>query len=387
MKKALLPLILICSAIALAAPSVKSEDTAPGYPAWNGVVKQNHIYGRELSGAFLRHRIVTVVEFDAANLEEQLAKIPSFLTEGFRFPIAESFGSESSVISSSSPRKKGSIFSVRGKMKNETILERILAFTKSEKGKKLSIYSALSIYKNIGIEKAPETEGKRPYVYVMGIEGEEPIYHSPVSSLNQAELLKAISNSTKNVPQWRPFYGTLSESKLTKELEAALEKAKPLRTIEAKFRKNVKSSDPTVAKESQILADAIEQEKLDAARRIYYSSTSVPWITPSLMKSALSYWPELKKSSDVLSAQARLRVLPSEFQIVSKAFELKQKYSDPDFKPKNAGVAKKVVLEIKKAIKLLEPIKESKNLFTQNGAMKISMDLESLAETIPSLVN
>ena len=105
------------------------------------------------------------------------------------------------------------------------------------------------------------------------------------------------------------------------------------------------------------------------------------------MKSALSYWPELKKSSDILSAQARLRILPSEFQIVSKAFELKQKYSDPDFKPKNAGVAKKVVLEIKKAIKLLEPVKESKNIFTQNGALKISMDLESLAETIPSLVN
>jgi hypothetical protein len=238
----------------------------------------------------------------------------------------------------------------------------------------------------MGIEKAPDSANNRPYVYIMGPVGDEPIYHAPIKSFNESEMKKAIKNASGNLGEWRAMFGTVTDPKQIQEIENAVEKGKPLKPIVQALRKKLKSSNPEIARQSQILADAIEQEKYDTARRIYFCSSRMPWVAISMIKKSLKLWPELKKFSDVITAEKNLKRISSDIQTVCKAYDLNLKYADPNFIPKNAGVAKKAVIELRKIVKMLEPLKDSKDIEVQNGVLLLIAKLETLIETIPSKV-
>ena len=59
-------LALVCAAMAalevVAAPAAKVEPVAAGFPQWQGLSPKNHVMGREVTGADLRHRVTVVVE-------------------------------------------------------------------------------------------------------------------------------------------------------------------------------------------------------------------------------------------------------------------------------------------------------------------------------------
>ena len=70
-------LALVCAACAalevVAAPAAKVEPVAAGFPQWQGLSPKNHVMGREVTGADLRHRVTVVVEIEpGADLKKNL---------------------------------------------------------------------------------------------------------------------------------------------------------------------------------------------------------------------------------------------------------------------------------------------------------------------------
>ena len=379
----------------LAGPAAKLDPVAEGYPDWQGIDAKSYVCGREICPSDLRHKVTVVLEIEpGANLQSQLVMAAPFGTAtglaqmGFGVNW-EDYELPRNVIFVVSNRGNG------GAKDHEAILE-ALKYKGDDQQKSAGLRSyqssACAVYDGVTFTGAPDSTGKRPYVYVMGPTGKEPLYQGALDAAGVKAAQAAIAKGKKEIEgwesKWQPFYGNIPEPKYLPLLAKTLEKGKtaklaPLKAVEAAALKNVVSKDEEKAKEGQILFDAMSQTRSDLVMRIKMEVGACPHRAYYDIQELLKYWPSEKKRLD--AAYAKLKANP-EVEPLAKMFCKLMEWSKPDFTCKNAGEAKKIVQDLNKMKKSIEKMKESKNISVQNGAQLIDMKIDELVSVIPTKV-
>ena len=263
------------------------------------------------------------------------------------------------------------------------------------KGEDRSISESLStirsmgcaMYDDVTFTGAPDSAGKRPFVYVMGPEGKEPLCQGELNDAMVKTANAAIAKAKKEIGgweiKWRQFYGNIDEPKFFPVLAKTLEKGKPLAPVEKAILKDVVAKDPEKAKEAQILYDALEQTRSDLVMRIKMEVAACPHRAYYDIQQLVKFWPGEKKRLE--AAYAKLKAVPDAEKLAKMFIKLKT-WGEPEFTCKNAGEAKKIVAELNKMKKDLEKMKESKIIVIQNGALLMDIQVDELISLIPSKV-
>lgn len=395
MKKLLLSSLAVLSigAVLAAAPKGgKSEPVCAAFPDWQGLSEKNKVWGRDLTPSDLRHKITVVIEFEKGG--EGLQSLFPVLNQAMNLVPAIDHSIDW-LTAEDLPRDVVIVFCNRGSAKeHETIME---AF--KYKGDEQSMTAAIqavrsnsSCYDGVGFTGSPDTTGKRPYMYVMGPTGKEPLFQGEVNPANVKAIVaagkKAKGAMHADGANWEPNYGMLpEESKYRKMIKDAIDKpidkVKPLKPVADKILKDVSSKDEAVAAEAQMAYDALIQARSELVNRIMLEYRASPPRARCDMDLLFKLWPSEKKKFE--KALAFMKTLPEADQLYKMLKQLTV-WSKPDFAPKNASDAKKIVAELGKMKKILEKLKESKNITVQNAALVMDGQIDELTGTIPSLV-
>ena len=380
----LMPMVL------LAGPAAKTDPVAEGYPDWQGISDKNYIMGRQVCPSDLRHKVTVVVDIEPGEkLQSQLVLIGK-LVEKTGLARAGSGGNWETL---ELPRDVIVVVSNcgGGKDKDREAIKEALKY----KGEDQSISQSLSAVKSMGCAMydsitftgAPASSGKRPFVYVMGPEGKEPLCQGELNDAMVKTVNAAIAKGKKQIAgweiKWRPFYGNVDEPKFFPALAKALEKGKPLAPVEKAILKDVVAKDPEKAKEAQILYDALNQTRSDLVMRIKMEVAACPHRAYYDIQQLVKFWPAEKKRLE--AAYAKFKTIP-DAEKMGKMFLKLKTWAEPEFTCKNAGEAKKIVAELNKMKKDLEKLKESKVIVIQNGALLMDMQVDELISAIPSKV-
>ena len=378
-------------AVALAAgPAGKADPVAEGYPDWQGVTAKNHFLGREICPSDLRHKVTVVVDIEPNDKLQSQFVLAAKLVEKTGLSRMEFGGNWETM---ELPRDVIVVVANRGggKDKDHEAIKSALKY----KGEDQNIASALSsmrsmgcaMYDDVTFSGAPDSSGKRPYVYVVGPEGKELLCQGGLDEAMVKTVNAAIAKGKKQIAgweiKWRPFYGTVDEPKFFPQVAKAMEKGKPLGPVEKSILKDVVAKDPEKAKEAQILYDALCQTRSDLVMRIQMEVGACPHRAYYDIQKLVKYWPSEKKRLE--SAYAKLKAIP-EAEKLAKMFIKLKTWSEPEFTCKNAGEAKKIVAELNKMKKDLEKMKESKVIVVQNGALLMDVQVDELISLIPSKV-
>lgn len=383
-------LCVLSAAVLSAAPAGKTEPVAEGYPDWQGVTAKNYFMGRELCPSDLRHKATVVVDIEPNDkLQDQLVRIAKLVDRTGR--SRQEFGANWETLEL--PRDVIVIISNcgSGKDKDHEAIKEALKY----KGDEATISEALatirsmgcSIYDGITFTGAPDSAGKRPFVYVMGPEGKEPLCQGELNDAMVKTANAAITKAKKQVEgweiKWRPFYGNIDEPKFFPQIAKSMEKGKPLAPLEKVIQKDVVAKDPERAKEAQILYDALCQTRSDLVMRIKLEVAACPHRAYYDIQQLVKYWPSERKRLE--AAYAKIKMIP-EAEKLAKMFMKLKAWAEPEFTCKNAGEAKKIVAELNKMKKDLEKMKESKVIVIQNGALLMDTQVDELISLIPAKV-
>ena len=379
-------LALVCAAMAalevVAAPAAKVEPVAAGFPQWQGLSPKNHVMGREVTGADLRHRVTVVVEIEpGADLKKnlldasgllQLTGVVSLGLEGANFETLQM------------PRSVLVLVSNRG-AKDPDAIKTALKPSGQEEATLGHYRSALvPFYDDVTLVGGPDTTGKRPYIYVMGPTGTEPIYQGKLDAAGVKAARAAIVNAKKKLaegPAWKEFFGTVDPEKFP-ALAKDIQKGKQLKAAAAAVQKDILSKDAEKATDAQIVSDAISQARSDLLFRIRMEAAACPHRAYYDFQRLVKFWPSEKKKLD--DVMMKLKSVP-DAEKLAKIFTKVMVWADPDFVCKNAGEAKKIVAELEKKIKpQLAKMKESKVIVIQNGALILDSQIDELISSIPS---
>jgi len=376
--------VLLMAGSVLAAPA-KVDPVAEGFPDWQGAVDKNHITGRSITASDLRHKVTVVVEVDGAEgVRGQMLKA------GDLTPLNGicGFHAGDNWETYELPRNVMIVFSVRGSKTAETVLAALKGGKNMDENEAKQLANlrspSLPFYENITFTGAPDAEGKRPFVYVMGPTGKTPVWSGALTPKSVKTITDAVrKESAKIAPgSWRPFYGSILEVQHHPAYTKAIEKGK-LTGLKPLLQKSIVGKDAEKATEAQILYDAMEQTRSDLALRIMLEAGACPHRAAYDMSVLTKYWPgEKKKLAD---AALKIKSL-KEAQPLVVMFVKIMPWADPNFKCKNAAEAKSIVAQLNQMKKTLEKLKESKNITVQNGALTIDTMIDGLISTIPSSV-
>ena len=383
---------VLMPAMLLAAPAAKVDPVAEGYPDWQGMSAKSFIMGREIGPSDLRHKVAVVVEIEPnEKLQSQLAIAGQFATK----VGLNGFGWDGGNWETIESLPRNLIFAVSnrggGKDKDHEAIKAALKY----KGEDTTISLALgnfrgvacSMYDDLTFTGAPDTTGKRPYVYVMGPEGKEILFQDTLTADTykkaNAAINKALAKLKETQGTWKPFFGSVEEVKFFPIVAKTIEKGKPLAPVSKALLKDVLSKDAEKAKEAQILYDAIEQTRSDLLLRIGLEASACPHRAYYDVQKLLRYWPSEKKRLD--SAMAKIKANPESLKLAQMFCKL-MTWAGPDFTCKNAGEAKKIVAELNKMKKDLEKLQESKVIVVQNGALTMATQVDELIALIPTKV-
>ena len=391
MKNRMTMMAFLMPAVLLAAgPAAKTDPVAEGYPDWQGISEKNYIMGRQVCPSDLRHKVTVVVDIEPGEkLQSQLILVGKLVE---RTGLSRA-GSGENWETLELPRDVIVVVSNcgGGKDKDREAIKEALKY----KGDDNSISQTLAairsmgcaMYDNITFTGAPASAGKRPFVYVMGPEGKEPLCQGELNDAMVKTVNAAIAKGKKQIAgweiKWRPFYGNVDEPKFFPALAKALEKGKPLAPVEKAILKDVGAKDPEKAKEAQILYDALNQTRSDLVMRIKLEVAACPHRAYYDIQQLVRFWPAEKKRLE--AAYAKFKTIP-DAEKMGKMFLKLKTWAEPEFTCKNAGEAKKIVAELNKMKKDLEKLKESKVIVIQNGALLMDMQVDELISLIPSKV-
>ena len=374
----------------LAGPAAKTDPVAEGYPDWQGISDQNYIMGRQVCPSDLRHKVTVVVDIEPGEkLQSQLILVGNLVE---KTGLARA-GSGANWETLELPRDVIVVVSNcgGGKDKDREAIKEALKY----KGEDTSISQSLAAVKSMGCAMydsitftgAPASSGKRPFVYVMGPEGKEPLCQGELNDAMVKTVNAAIAKGKKQIAgweiKWRPFYGNVDEPKFFPALAKALEKGKPLAPVEKAILKDVVAKDPEKAKEAQILYDALNQTRSDLVMRIKREVAACPHRAYYDIQQLVKFWPAEKKRLE--AAYAKFKTIP-DAEKMGKMFLKLKTWAEPEFTCKNAGEAKKIVAELNKMKKDLEKLKESKVIVIQNGALLMDVQVDELISLIPAKV-
>ena len=393
MKKYLLLAGVLCAEALWAAPAGKAEPVAEGYPDWQGLTSKAYIMGRDLCPSDLRHKAVVVIDVEPNDKLQSQFLLASRFVQMTGLSTTE-FGANWETLEL--PRDMIVVLSFHGTVKDRDKISEALKY----KGEDVSITVGLSalrsqgcgIYDDVTFTGSPDTTGKRPYIYVMGPTGKEPLYQGALDEAAIKPASAAVRKAKKEISdweiKWRPFFGNVDEPKFHPQLAKALEKGKnaklaPLAAVSKAILKDVESKDEEKAKEAQVLYDAINQTRSDLVMRIKMEATACPHRAYYDIQQLIKYWPSEKKR--VETVMARMKAIP-EAEPLAKMFCKVMVWADPDFTCKNAGEAKKIVAELTKMKKDLAKLKASKTESIQNAANMMESQLDGLIMSIPGRV-
>jgi len=364
---------------------------AEGYPDWTGVTPKNYIWGRVLaSDAELRQRAATVVvEFDAEKATEQLNKAGGLAElNGYGKAVGATSGNWETI---ALPHDVMVIFVAKNAKDTAKVLE---AMKQGDHTKNAGIVLGIKgncapIYRNVTFAGAPDDGGKLPFVYVLGYEGTTPLVKEAYADKKtEAAVKAAIAAQRKKLAEaqlkWRPFYGYVEEPKFYKDLEKQIEKGKPLDAYATKLLKGVTSKEAERAREAQIIYDALEQTRGDYMTIIQGSYASRPHVAAYTIGQLTKYWPKTRKQMSDIADKIKSN---NAAQPIIKMYPKIMQWADPNFTCKSAAESKKIVGELEKMRKSLDPLKEdAKNITLQNAALIIDTMLEELITTMPNKV-
>ena len=390
--------LLLAPTLLLAAPGGKPAPVAEAYPDWQGFTAKSHISGREITPSDLRHKITVVIEVEAnTNLQAQLVNAGGLAARGNFQAAFDAPGWETLEV----PRDNASLLIVHGAKNHDQVLEAMKPKKGDDKSKQgLAAYAAVGMpgqgcpaYEGVTFTGAPDTEGKRPYAYVLGPAGKEILAQGPLNAETKKAITAAIQKAQKEMdawdPKWVPFTGNLPPEKVHPTLAKALAKGRsgklsPLEPVAKGLVKGTLSKDEETAKTAQIQYDAIYQARSDLIQRIQLEAIQCPHRAQYDIGELLKYFPSEKKR--VEEASAKIKSKP-EYAMLAKVFGRLMMWTDPNFAPKNAAEAKKITQELTNMKKKLAPIKEqAANITAQNGALIIDMKIDELIPQIQAKV-
>ena len=390
MKTVVGAMALLTPVMLLAGPAAKGDPVAEGYPDWQGISDKNYIMGRQICPSDLRHKATVVVDIEPGEkLQSQLVLVGKFVekTGLSRMELGASW--ETLEL----PRDVVVVVSNRGggRDKDREAIKDALKYKGEDQAISTSLSSIRSMgcamYDDVTFTGAPDSTGKRPFVYVMGPEGKEPLCQGGLNDAMVKTANAAIAKAKKQIAgweiKWRPFYGNVDEPKFFPALAKTLEKGKPLAPVEKAILKDVFAKDPEKAKEAQILYDALNQTRSDLLMRIRMEVSACPHRAYYDVQELLKCWPAEKKRLEPV--YAKFKTVPGAEKL-AKIFVKLKTWGDPEFTCKNAGEAKKIVAELNKMKKDLEKLKDpEKNpvVVIQNGASLLDMNVDELISTIP----
>ena len=394
MKKLLLVGALF-GAMALNAAPGKGETVAEGFPAWSGISAKSYLMGREICPSDLRHKVTVVVEVEPRDdLHAQFLKAGE--VAGLDPNAGNHFGDnwETMVLK----RDIIVLVSVRGGGKD--VLEKVKEALKAPKDADENVSrllanlkgAGLPMYADVTCDSSPDTTGKRPFVYVLGHTGKEPVYQGALDAAGLKAVKGAVFKAKKKMTEanfaWEPFFGSLAEEArpalLVKTLaKGRAQKMNPLAAVSKTIAKDIVSKEAEKATNAQIAFDALEQTRSDLLMRIKMEYRDCPHRAVYDLQQLLKYWPQEKKRLETVAA--RLKASPEGAKLAQMYCKL-MVWAEPDFTCKNAGEAKKIVGELNKMKKDLEKLKESKVIVIQNGALLMDSQVDELISLIPTKV-
>ena len=398
MKRAMSLGVLLLAATALAAPGGKPDPVAEAYPDWRGFTAKSYISGREITPSDLRHKITVVIEVEANDkLQEQLVSAGGLAARGNYQAAFDAPGWETLEV----PRDNASLLIVHGAKSHGQVLEAMTPKKGDDKMRQgLAAYAANGLpgqgcpaYEGVTFTGAPETEGKRPYAYLLGPNGKEILAQGPLNAETKKAITAAIMKAKKEMdawdPKWAPFTGNLPLEKVHPSLAKALAKGRsgklsPLEPVAKGLVKGVLSKDAETAKTAQIQFDAIYQARSDLVQRIQLEAIQCPHRAAYDIAELIKYFPSEKKRVEASAAKIKSR---PEYAMLAKVFGKLKMWSDPNFAPKNAAEAKKITQELNNMKKKIAPIKDqATNIVAQNGAMIIDMKIDEVLSLVQSKV-
>ena len=379
---------LSMSAAPAKAKAAKVDPVAEGFTVWQGATDKNFLWGRFLCPSDLRHRVVILVEVDASlNVQSTFAQLgPLFYKATIDREVnwAELEKIQRDVLF---------VVSNRGPSKSKENMLTALKYKgdNREINQTLSYFRSFSTaYDGLYLENAPErTSTNFPYVWVMGPDGTEPLFHGECTAGNIKLAAAAVDKGRKALKakgEWQMFYGFLPEESKYREMIAknlVPGKLKPLKPVSEKILKNVVSKNADEAKEAQMAFDAIEQARSDSVFRIMQEAMSAPHRAQYDYSRVVKLWPSEKKKFD--EVMAKVKQIP-EANSLTTLFMKMMTWGEPDFVPKNESDVKKIIAELNKLKKSVEKLKESKSLPVQNGALMMDARIDELISDMPSRV-
>ena len=372
---------------AVAAPKV--DPVAEGFPVWQGVIEKNYIMGRHLTPSDLRHRITIVVEIEpVGGLQKQLVNVGDLaVLNGLAgFHAGENWETLEM------PRDVLFMIVNRGEKDPDAIRDAICKTPKNadevtSRALGNLRHPSIPVYDGITFEGAPDSAGKRPFVYVMGPTGKEPLCQGAYGLSTVKDVRAAVAKARKQMAasgtKWKPFFGTVEEPKFYPKFAAEIAKGKPLMALTKALQKDVLAKDPEKATEAQILYDALNQTRDDLLLRIRLEAMACPHRAYYDYSQLVKYWPtEKKQLKDVL---VKIQSIP-DAKTMADMFCKVMAWDDPKFVCKNAGEAKQITAKLTAMKKTLERLKESKVIVIQNGALLLDGQIDNLISTIPMRV-
>ena len=354
-------LAALASAAAFAGPADKLDPVADGFPDWQGLTPKNYINGRlSISPSDLRHKVVIVIDVEAnEKLLEQMQEAAQLLLNN---KVRIAFGESGNMDEWMPARDLLGVISCWGGA-NHKVFEDAMVAKKNdiESARVFATFrdNGCCVCENVTFTGAPDSTGKRPYVYVMGPSGKEPLWQGPLNAAADKAVRTAVAKGQKEIKgwpnPWRPFFGNIAEPKFHPQIAKALAKAKtaksvPMDSIAKAILADVKAKDEEKAREAQILYDALNQTRSDMLVRITLLSGKYPHIASADLVEFLKFWPGEKKN--LAKAFERIKKYP-EAEFLAKLYVKLKTWASPDFTCKNAGEAKKIVAELTKAKKVL----------------------------------
>ena len=355
---------------------LESEPVADGFVKWRGLdgVMGNMHLNRFTPGD-LRGRFVIVIELDDTKVEEQINATLPVRGAGLDFMPGISFDWNFESID----RDVLVVYNLHN-LSEKDLEEKVL---KSDAVRRLVSFDYFS---DVTFDGAPNSEQERPYVYVMGPEGKEPLYKGKMDKPQTPKAVRdAIKKAKAALPSWRPYYGYVDNVNYSKGFESAINSGKPLTQVIASLKKGILSKNNEVATESQRLYDALGRTKGDMLYQIrkkvwYGAPVAALYDIEELSRRFLALKNILATYRDKISTAHPTA------RSIYKHYALYRKYADPAFHPKSDAAAKKITVELSTAKQSVAKFANDKDVAIQNLALSLPQHIDELIAELPGKV-
>ncbi len=352
---------------------LEAEPVADGFVKWTGLDSVRGTgYLRCVTPSDLRGRFAIIVDIDETKAVEQIRA--THQVRGLEFIPRLGLDWNFEAIN----RDVLVIYNLHG-LSEADLAEKVL------KDPILQQITGFSYFSNVTFDGAPNSESERPYIYVMGPDGKEPLYKGKLDKAKTAkEIRDAIEKAKAALPAWRPWYGYVEKAKYSKGFEAAIHGGKPLEQIIMSLKKGISSKKQDVAMESQRLYDAIGRTKGDLLYRIIYERLDAPFAAMYDIEEATRRLPSMR--GKLASYSEKIEKAHPNAKSAYKHYALYRKYADPAFHPKSKGEAKKMVAELSKSKQAVAKFADDDDVAIQTLAMTLPGFIDSLIEELPTRV-